>query len=63
MNRNMLTVLATAGVAAGVTGECFESTHAGSREIRLANAEIAWDVAEPAVTDAAVIQRAIHERG
>lgn len=42
--------------------ECFESAHAASCDVCLANAEIAWDMTRRGITDAAAIQRAIDER-
>ena len=42
--------------------ECFESAHAASCDVCLANAEIAWEMTRQDITDAASIQRAIDEQ-
>lgn len=42
--------------------ECFESKHAASCDVCLANAEIAWAMTQQGITDPARIQRAIDER-
>lgn len=42
--------------------ECFESTHAANCDVCLVNAEVAWELAQQGITDAARIQATIDER-